>query len=53
MQHDVRLAAKAADKLADLAAHSKITDEAVLDKKRAVIEAALERARAKRQASGA
>jgi electron transport complex protein RnfB len=47
-EHDERLEAKAQDKLADLAAHSQITDQALLDKKRAVIEAALARARAKR-----
>ena len=47
-EHDDRLEAKAQEKLADLAAHSQITDEALLDKKRAVIEAALARARAKR-----
>lgn len=34
--------------LSDLAAHSKHTDPEILDKKRAVIEAALTRARAKR-----
>lgn len=48
LDHEARLEAKAREKLADLAAHSRITDEAVLDKKRAVIEAALTRARAKR-----
>jgi Na+-translocating ferredoxin:NAD+ oxidoreductase subunit B len=47
-EREDRLAAKAQEKLADLAAHSQITDEALLDKKRAVIEAALARARAKR-----
>lgn len=46
-----RLVAKAEAKLADLPAHSRHTDPAVLDRKRAVIEAALARARAK--ASGA
>ncbi|MDT8992276.1 electron transport complex subunit RsxB [Curvibacter sp. APW13] len=45
-----RLEEKARAKLADLPAHSQHTDPAVLDKKRAVIEAALERARAKRAA---
>jgi electron transport complex protein RnfB len=48
LDNEARLEAKAREKLADLAAHSQITDEAVLDKKRAVIEAALARARAKR-----
>jgi electron transport complex protein RnfB len=42
-----RLEEKAETKLADLAAHSQHTDPKVLDKKRAVIEAALARARAK------
>ncbi len=42
-----RLEAKAEMKLADLSHHSQHTDPAVLDKKRAVIEAALARARAK------
>jgi electron transport complex protein RnfB len=46
--NEARLEARAREKLADLAAHSQITDEAVLDKKRAVIEAAMARARAKR-----
>ncbi len=46
--HDDRLATKAAAKLADLPAHSRHTDPAVLDRKRAVIEAALARARARR-----
>lgn len=44
-----RLVAKAELKLSDIAAHSQHTDPVVLDKKRAIIEAALERARAKRQ----
>lgn len=42
-----RLINKAQTKLQDLAAHSRITDPQVLDKKRAVIEAALARARSK------
>ncbi len=46
-EHDTRLAAKAATKLADLAAHSQHTDPVVLDRKRAVIEAAMARARAR------
>ena len=45
-----RLEEKAQLKLSDLAAHSQHTDPAILDKKRAVIEAALARARAKREA---
>ncbi|WP_291010220.1 electron transport complex subunit RsxB [Hydrogenophaga sp.] len=44
-----RLEAKAEHKLADLAAHSQHTDPTALDQKRAVIEAALARARAKRE----
>jgi electron transport complex protein RnfB len=43
-----RLIAKAEMKLADLPAHSQHQDAQVLDKKRAVIEAALARARAQR-----
>jgi len=50
-EHQQRLMAKAEHKLSDIAAHSQHTDPVVLDKKRAVIEAALEKARAKRQAS--
>lgn len=50
-EHALRLEEKARMKLADLAAHSQHTDPAILDKKRAVIEAALERARKKREAS--
>lgn len=44
-ENDARLAARAQAKLADLAAHSGITDPAVLAAKRAVVEAALQRAR--------
>jgi len=47
-ENDKRLEEKAALKLSDINAHSQHTDPAVLDKKRAVIEAALARARAKR-----
>jgi electron transport complex protein RnfB len=47
-EHAKRLEEKAELKLADLPAHSQHTDPAILDKKRAVIEAALARARAKR-----
>ncbi len=47
--NDARLAAKAEAKLADLPAHSRHTDPAVLERKRAVIEAALARARARQQ----
>ncbi|MBS3996952.1 MAG: electron transport complex subunit RsxB [Hydrogenophaga sp.] len=45
-----RLEAKAEAKLADLPAHSLHTDPAMLDRKRAVIEAALARSRARREA---
>jgi electron transport complex protein RnfB len=48
-ENDKRLEEKARMKLADLPAHSQHTDPEVLDKKRAIIEAALERARQKRQ----
>jgi electron transport complex protein RnfB len=51
LEHDQRQEAKARMKLVDLAAHSQHTDPAVLDKKRSVIEAALARARAKRDAA--
>jgi electron transport complex protein RnfB len=47
-ENEKRLEEKARTKLADLPAHSQHTDPAILDKKRAVIEAALARARAKR-----
>jgi electron transport complex protein RnfB len=50
-EHAIRLEEKARMKLADLPVHSQHTDPAVLDKKRSVIEAALERARAKREAN--
>ena len=43
--HSAVKAAQAQDKLADMAAHSRITDPAVLDHKKAVILAAMERAR--------
>ena len=46
-ENDERLAAKAEAKLADLASHSTITDTAALAAKRAVIEAARRRARAR------
>jgi electron transport complex protein RnfB len=45
-ENDARLAAKAQAKLDDLAAASTITDPAALERKRAVVEAALARARA-------
>jgi electron transport complex protein RnfB len=52
-ENDERLAAKAAAKLADLAAHSRLTDADALAAKRAVIEAALARAKARRGPEGA
>lgn len=48
LEQEQRLVAKAEMKLSDIAAHSQHTDPQVLAKKRAIIEAALERARAKR-----
>jgi electron transport complex protein RnfB len=51
-ENDQRLATQAAIKLADLAAHSRHTDPETLARKRAVIEAALARARARRDAEG-
>ena len=50
-ENALRLEEKARTKLADLAAHSQHTDPVVLDQKRTVIEAALARARAKRDAT--
>lgn len=47
--NDARLQAKAEHKLADLEQASRLTDPQQLDQKRAVIEAALARARARRQ----
>ncbi len=52
-ENDERLAAKAEAKLADLEGHSQHTDPAVLAAKRAVIEAALQRSRARRAAGPA
>jgi electron transport complex protein RnfB len=45
LTHSASKAAQAQEKIADLAAHSRITDAAVLDNKKAVIQAAMERAR--------
>jgi Na+-translocating ferredoxin:NAD+ oxidoreductase subunit B len=50
-ENEQRLEAKARAKLADLPAHSLHTDPAVLEEKRAVIEAALARARARQRAA--
>lgn len=49
LENDERLRHKAEAKLADLAAASRLTDPAALDRKRQVIEAALARARAQRK----
>ncbi len=49
LENNERLLKKAELKLSDLAHHSQHTDPAILDKKRAVIEAAMSRARAKRE----
>lgn len=51
-EHEAALEAKARQKLADLPAHSQHTDPATLDKKRSVIEAALARAKARRENAG-
>jgi Na+-translocating ferredoxin:NAD+ oxidoreductase subunit B len=48
-ENDERLAAKAAHKLADLENQTQHTDPAMIERKRAVIEAALARARAQRE----
>ena len=50
-ENDERLAAKAQAKLADLQAQSHITDPELLQRKRAVIEAAIARAKAARESS--
>jgi electron transport complex protein RnfB len=52
-ENDERLAAKAAAKLADLEGQSHITDPELLQRKRAVIEAAIARAKARREPDGA
>ena len=51
VENSERLEQKAQLKLADLAQHSQHTDPVILDQKRAVIEAALARARAQRDAA--
>jgi electron transport complex protein RnfB len=50
-ENDERLAVRAAEKLANLAAHSQLEDPQALTRKRAVVEAALARARARREGS--
>jgi Na+-translocating ferredoxin:NAD+ oxidoreductase subunit B len=52
-ENDERLAAKASAKLADLARHSQITEPDALARKRAIVEAAMARARAQRAAAPA
>ena len=52
VENDERLAARAAAKLADLQAASTLTDPEALARKRAVVEAALARARARRDNAG-
>jgi electron transport complex protein RnfB len=47
-ENDERLAARAAAKLADLQAASRLSDPLALERKRAIVEAALARARARR-----
>jgi len=47
-EHDLEMAQRAARKLVELEQHSRITDPAVLEAKRAVVAAALARARAAR-----
>ena len=46
-ENDERLAAKAETKLADLASHTRHTDPELIERKRAVVEAALARAKAR------
>jgi electron transport complex protein RnfB len=48
-EHDLLMAQRATDKLAELERHSRIEDPAVLERKRAVVAAALARARAVRK----
>lgn len=50
--HDAHQAQLAHTKLSDLATHSRITNPQVLEKKRAIIEAALKRARSKHDSGG-
>jgi electron transport complex protein RnfB len=52
VEHAQKQQAQVQAKLSDLAAHSRITDPAVLNHKRAIIEAAMARARAKSAAKG-
>jgi H+/Na+-translocating ferredoxin:NAD+ oxidoreductase subunit B len=52
-EHDLEMAERAAHKLAELEQHSQITDPAALERKRAVVAAALARARSARAANSA
>ena len=52
-ENDERLAAKAEAKLADLANHTRFTDPETIERKRAVIEAALARSRARKEPDAA
>ena len=52
IENDERLAAKAQSKLADLVNQTRHTDPDIIERKRAVIEAALRRARERRQDGG-
>jgi electron transport complex protein RnfB len=52
-ENDERLAAKAEAKLADLASHTRFTDPETIERKRAVIEAALARAQARKEPGSA
>ncbi len=51
-ENDARLAARAAEKLADLAASSRLTDPVALARKQAVVDAALARARSASERKG-
>jgi electron transport complex protein RnfB len=51
LENDTRLEQKALEKLADLPGHSLHTRPDVLEKKRAIIEAALARAQAKKNSN--
>ncbi len=51
-EHSQRISKEAQDTLKDLASHSQITDRAELERKRSLIEAALQRARSRRTDQG-
>jgi Na+-translocating ferredoxin:NAD+ oxidoreductase subunit B len=50
-ENDARLQAEAQHKLQDISAHSRLSDPTQLERKRALIEAALQKARARRSTS--